>query len=107
MSPTHDGQNISLLVQPRNGAEVLDDIVKGLIADETSDGRTLIGTKAHVTCAGKQPGTDVDLLFGKMASQLYHVAVQGNLVYTLTYTHAPNGKVDDSIESAFDSLCPP
>ena len=102
-----DGRNIMLVIHPPSHGETLGDAVSALIQEERADGRTIISTKSHRTCHGKENGANVEMRFGSLVSQSYHVAVTNHGEYALIYTHSIHQPVDASISRAIDSFCPP
>lgn len=108
LPPRTDGQNILLIIHPRTDGTSLQDAVWAVKHEEAADGRTILGTTTHATCQGKLAGTDVDMRFGTMAAQFFHITVDEQHVYTLIYTHSPKDKgVSDLVRHAIDSFCAP
>jgi hypothetical protein len=100
------GPVITVSHSPREPEDSLSDIAAKLAQDERDDGRTIEGVVKRPTCHGAQPGIDIEMAFGPIASQLFHVTMRGDTVYVLMYTYAPNRPQDPEVRKAIDSICP-
>jgi hypothetical protein len=100
---------LTLSIYPRSGVQAdLNSAKAELIREEEKDGRILVSVRHHATCHGKQDGVDVNLRFGRIVHEFYHLAVKGKRVYTLLYTYSPKDQeVKPEVLLAVDSLCPP
>ncbi|GAC1387718.1 MAG: hypothetical protein NVSMB31_00510 [Vulcanimicrobiaceae bacterium] len=103
-----NGENIALSILPRDGTETVDAAAATLIREEKEDARDLLSSRHHATCHGKQDGVDINMRFGQLVYQFYHVAVKGRRVYAFMYTHSAQDRITSpSVMRAIDSFCPP
>jgi hypothetical protein len=104
------GENIAIFVSSVPKGTTLDSVVREATAEALDQARSIASSKPQTTCRGMQAGWTLDVRIpigpSRSISQLQHVALKDDRLYTIMYTHTAGAPISKAVLDSMDSLCP-